>query len=491
MMATRFLLLVTLLLRGPELVISFTTSLHGSFSTRLSASTERLPVLVLSPPGGIGEVAAANAAALGSDVRWFVISQTGDSPVILSRETLATIDASGGSLSVSSADANSLVPFDAKSTTVEAIKSLTGSASSLVCALDGCDDPNWRNAILLAAREAARSVPGTRIAVVSASEDDEEQDDKEEQGGIGGIVKKLVPAAGTEPPSSLRSALAADGKLSSVITLRHGVLFGSPDSSPDFSPMVGGPRRDVELCEVWQRRDIRIDPTISMSGNKMMGTSTKTSRLAIGEAAALLACGIVPVRDDLDICVSSLPGSDPMTVERWSEEFQRLDAAFESDSAAQLFDVEFADVPDVERLADWLAVKWAPAVLRTYDIATIRSGARPVYATRTGACVEVVWQELAGFDTVTTGKMLIEVSNTGLTASRGVGDASAGFGTVSRKPLPGEDVLVRRLTEAAAQAVEKGLAEKVSSLIEELWTPLTQHCRLRVKQSQQCQKKYQ
>jgi hypothetical protein len=29
-------------------------------------------------------------------------------------------------------------------------------------------------------------------------------------------------------------------------------------------------------------------------------------------------------------------------------------------------------------------------------------------------------------------------------------------------PLPGEDILVRRLADAAAQAVEKGLAVKVS-----------------------------
>ena len=98
-----------------------------------------------------------------------------------------------------------------------------------------------------------------------------------------------------------------------------------------------------------------------------------------------------------------------------------------------------------------------------YDIAAIRTGARPVYATRTGGDgkVEIIWQELVNFDSVTVGRMIIQVTDTGLTATRGPGDASKGFGTVSSKPLAGEDVLVRRLADAASQAIEKGLAKKV------------------------------
>jgi hypothetical protein len=121
-------------------------------------------------------------------------------------------------------------------------------------------------------------------------------------------------------------------------------------------------------------------------------------------------------------------------------------------------------VDDAERLADWLATKWAPAVMRTYDIAAIRIGARPVYAARAGeGLVEITWQELINFDSVNVGKMILQVNSDGIIATRGPGDASKGYGSVSVLPLPGEDVLVRRLSEAASQAVEKGLAKKLKS----------------------------
>ena len=58
--------------------------------------------------------------------------------------------------------------------------------------------------------------------------------------------------------------------------------------------------------------------------------------------------------------------------------------------------------------------------------------------------------------------MLLRVNENGITATRESGDASKGYGSISKMPLPGEDVLVRRLGEAASQAVEKGLAKKVS-----------------------------
>merc|ERR1711957_816693 len=48
----------------------------------------------------------------------------------------------------------------------------------------------------------------------------------------------------------------------------------------------------------------------------------------------------------------------------------------------------------------------------------------------------------------------------GIAAVRGPGDAKSGFGSVSRKPLAGEDILVRRLSDAVTQAMEKGLAIK-------------------------------
>jgi hypothetical protein len=116
----------------------------------------------------------------------------------------------------------------------------------------------------------------------------------------------------------------------------------------------------------------------------------------------------------------------------------------------------------ISRCFGRLATKWAPAILRTYDIAAIRVGARPVYAQKVGDDrVEVVWQQLVDFESVIVGKMVINVGDNGLMAVRGAGDSSKGFAAVSRRPLAGEDVLVRRLADAVAQAMEKGLAKKV------------------------------
>lgn len=104
-------------------------------------------------------------------------------------------------------------------------------------------------------------------------------------------------------------------------------------------------------------------------------------------------------------------------------------------------------------------------ILRSYDIAGIRVGARPVYAIQSSDnTVDVIWQELVDFTSVTSGKLSIQVNEKGMTASRGAGDADAGFGAISVKPLPGENVLVKRLADAASQAIDKGLAVKVSSI---------------------------
>ena len=171
----------------------------------------------------------------------------------------------------------------------------------------------------------------------------------------------------------------------------------------------------------------------------------------------------------MDVSLSSFAGTDPPTGEEWNAEFERvtkmMSSSGSSASSAQLYRAEFSSVPSTKRLTEWIATKWAPAILRSYDIAGTRVGARPVYALQTSdTSVEIVWQELVEFNSVTSGKMIIEVDDNGLVASRGPGDASKGFGSLSRVPLPGEDILVRRLADAAAQAVEKGLAMKVSVL---------------------------
>ena len=209
-------------------------------------------------------------------------------------------------------------------------------------------------------------------------------------------------------------------------------------------------------------RSVRIDPTISASGTAMMGSTTRSSRLTLGEAAARLALGSnVPLAEGSDVFLTSLNGVDVLDGDDWKDEFARCEEMMSSGAGAQLFKASFESVPNTERLTDWVATKWAPAVLRTYDIAGIRVGARPVYATKVGEnTVEITWQKLVDFQSVTVGKMTIEVANDSIVAKRGPGDAAAGYGSISLKPLAGEDVLVRRLADAATQAIEKGLAVK-------------------------------
>lgn len=427
-------------------------------------------IVVISPPSGIGEVTAVKTAQMGSSVRWFVVnSQSSNQKVLLAQESLECINAAGGNIELAGADAASLLlPADDPASATSAVSTWCGSADAIVCTLDGVEaieakgmakeekTREWKDAIKVAAEVASKGIAGARISVISAFDD--EESNREEAGGLP-VVGNLLRMGKTNIPESLVTALASQSK--TVTTLRHGSLFGIPESSPDFSPFVGGPRRQPELCEEYSMRAVRVDPTLSVAGNVMMGSSTRSSRHAVGEAAALMALGKVPFKAGSDICVSSLLGADRLDESSWEAEFQRVEKMLNQGVAAQLFSAEFSSVPDVERLADWLATKWAPAILRTYDIATIRSGARPVYASRSGdGRVEIVWQQLVNFESVTVGKLYIQVSDTGLVAVRGAGDAQRGFGSVSKTPLAGEDVLVRRLAEASSQAVEKGLAVK-------------------------------
>lgn len=249
----------------------------------------------------------------------------------------------------------------------------------------------------------------------------------------------------------------------------------------------------------------------------------KSNRLAIAEAVSRLGMGKIDsigkdttttMTTTLDVSLSSFAGMEKPTDEEWNAEFGRVvtemlmspSSSSVSGSSGvtqqqqpprRLFRAEFASVPSTKRLAEWIATKWAPAVLRSYDIAGIRVGARPVYALLQSSSssssssstatndndgkedvhvVEIVWQELVNFNSVTSGKMIIEVGNSGMMAWRGAGDASKGFGSISVSPLPGEDILVRRLADAASQAIEKGLAVKVRGKEEEWLDVICTHC---------------
>ena len=484
------LLLSTLLLVAPTAAFlvpqnnNARSSQRSFMSMTSSSSSDAKSLVVISPPGGVGEVTAVKAATMGSNVRWFVVSQSSESNqnqnVVLSQAALDDIAEAGGSVELAGADAPSLLlSVEDPKSAIAAVSKWCGQADGMACTFDGVEtaiknpesdkneDPAavWKNAIMLAAKQVAPSISGSKLAILSAFEDDEDADGKgsKKGGGLGGLVGSVLGKSSAEIPSTLAEALGADP--SQLATLRHGQLFGTPESSPDFSPLVGGPQRNPEFCEEYQMRSVRVDPTLSVAGNVVMRKTTRSSRHSVGEAAALLLLDKVP-GVGLDLCLSSQLGSESVPLSVWEEEFKRSEKMLQSGEGAQLFSASFSSVPDTERLADWLATKWAPAVLRTYDIAAIRTGARPVYANRAGdGKLEITWQELIDFKSVTVGKMIVQVTDTGLVATRGPGDASAGYGAISKKPLNGEDVLVMRLADAASQAIDKGLAKKVRRIL--------------------------
>lgn len=405
-------------------------------------------VVVVSPPGGVGEVAAVNAACQGSSVRWFVVSDESSSSVALAPQTLQQISDATGSLELAGASVEDL---QSGGDALTAVSKWCGAANGIICTYDGSDSgEEYEAAIRLAAQEASTGVKGPKVAVLGADEDLDDDID----GGKGlPDLGSLLSNSPKIPPTMTQCLTGA------VSVIRHGELFGTPESSPECSPLVGGPRRDPVVAEEYTMREVRVDPFV-FTGNTMASFFSKSSRHAVGEAAALIATGTIPLPTE-PVSISSQIGSEKWTTEQWLQEFGRVQELIGSGKASTLFSQEMI-VADTERLGDWLATKWAPAVMRTYDIAAIRIGARPVYATSTNPGeVEIVWQELVNFESFVVGKMLLKVEENGITATRGAGDASKGYGSISKKPLPGEDVLVRRLAEAASQAVEKGLAKKV------------------------------
>ena len=455
----------------------------------VGGDTDGRSIVVVSPPGGIGEVAAVKAATMGATVKWLVISPPSDGDgtvvlqdqLVLSQRALSDIDAAGGKVDIARSDASSvLLQKDDRNSAISAVETWCRDANGLICTYDSAEPTKrrkqnreeeerqiaWKNAIKVAAKEAAKAIKGTRLAVLSADESVAPSgEDEESVDALKRVVGNLLGGGKVEIPSSLADAIVGEdrGELGCDLFLRYGQLFGTPESSPGFSPFLGGPKKLPELCEEYLMRSVRIDPTLSISGNLMLsGETTRSSRHAIGEAAALMALERVPVQPGLDVSLSSQRGKDPITSVSWKEEFSRVQDMLFSGKGAQLFSADFGEVPSVPRFADWLATKWAPTVLRTFELSSIRVGGRPVYVTQPSEdTVEIIWQQLVNFESVVVGKMTIQVSKDGLMALRGPGDASQGFGEVSRTPLAGEDVLVRRLAEAASQAIEKKLATKV------------------------------
>ena len=565
--------------------LSSTTS--DTVTTTATTTASKSNVVIVSPPGGIGEVTAVKVAQQGYHVKWLVIrnsipndssntnsynsrmptSPSEESVVSLSQEILNDIQNVGGSLQFAGADTVNLLSTDSSSTSsssgttsssLQAITTWCNVADAVICTIDGVEGnmlPNksdskkrqpendndttlrneWKNAIYLATRAVAtKSIAATKIAILSASEQENDNDinNNDNNRNNNGLLSPLTNLfnGGTSSsssgnsnnnmnvPTSLTESLmtsSSNDTNNNIIKLRHGqVLFGLAETSKEFTPFLNGPRKVPELCSEYSNRNIRIDPTFNVnSGTNMFlvsssssssssntattnidtTMSSRTSRHAMGDAVVTIlnmmqenhnSAPLWPTKEGtlMDVCVTSQPGTDIVTPEEWKNEFQRvisvLSSSGDGTSSAStnamngipLFNVEFGSVPNIDRFTDWMTTKWAPAILRTYDIAAIRTGPRPVYANRIrnedsssdSGTLEIVWQQLINFEPVIIGRMMIEITNTNMKASRII--EAAGSSTTNRNnmmSLAGEDILVRRLAEAASQAIEKGLATKV------------------------------
>ncbi|KAL3761977.1 hypothetical protein ACHAW5_006683 [Stephanodiscus triporus] len=505
---------------------------------------------VVSRPSSSSSSTSASATAKARAATTTATTTVTTASVSLSSGTVEAIRKSGGSLEFAGAYADDLLG-DRGGGALAALGSWCSGSSAVLCTYDdgatttgrGAErsaapgdassaDPHAATAvragIRLAAREVARGGMTTTmggddandeagaaiVAMLAAGEEREGEEDAAGVvaggggvlGGLGSMFAGLVAGGGKEedgmstttttaPPRTLKEAVTGGGRGGAATVIRYGELFGAPESSPESSHFVGGPRRDPVVREMYSMRSVRIDPAVVVTTSSSVGEGGvgggggmgyRSNRLAVAEAASRLGLGMIPAAvvagedgaaapTTMEVSLSSFPGTEGPTDAEWDAEFRRVVSESSPSRSGRLspslFRAEFSSVPSPTRLAEWLATKWAPAVLRSYDIAGIRVGARPVYASVLArgdvddvAVVEIVWQELVNFSPVTSGRMYVEVGRSGMTATRGPGDASAGFGVPSASSLPGEDILVRRLADASSQAVEKGLAIKAVSV---------------------------
>lgn len=232
--------------------------LSSSFSSRRSAlslvplaQTSSPDVVVISPPGGIGEIASVEAARLGGSVRWFVVSapslSSSSTGVALTSETLSAIESAGGSIELAGANAASLlVNSDDGNSAASAVSTWCRGARALLCTYDGAEeekrradrtksaderdsgneDKIIRSSIRVAAREAVGvAAPGvSKIAILSAGEENGDDETTEQKGK--GFLQGLFGGNAIQIPETMSEAMQG-----ATAIVRHGELFGAPESS--------------------------------------------------------------------------------------------------------------------------------------------------------------------------------------------------------------------------------------------------------------------
>lgn len=233
-----------------------TPALASSSSTLLYSAAGSPDTVVISPPGGIGEIASVESALLGGSVRWFVVSapsSTSESApagtpakVSLTAETLSAIERAGGSIELAGATADSLlINSDDGSSSASAVAAWCRGARSVICTYDGAEDEKRRvdrakpaedrglgnedkmiqSGIRVAAREAVSvaSSGAAKVAVLPAGEEMGESPSAAKKKG--GLLDGLFGGSKVSIPETFSEAMGG----ASII--RHGELFGAPESS--------------------------------------------------------------------------------------------------------------------------------------------------------------------------------------------------------------------------------------------------------------------
>lgn len=206
-------------------------------------------VVVISPPGGIGEIASLESAKAGSSVKWFVVSASTSNPLSLTADSLAAIKAAGGSLEFAGADAESLVFADEASSNsaTAAVASWCSGTKAVLCTYDGAEEEGRRaerslgddasvsaekskmirSGVRVAARQAASVASSNASKVIALYSDEEMSIDADgDKQGSNGFLGNLFGGKDNGVPATLKDALEG-----SVSVVRYGELFGAAESS--------------------------------------------------------------------------------------------------------------------------------------------------------------------------------------------------------------------------------------------------------------------
>lgn len=222
-------------------------------SLKAAARNDNTPdVVVISPPGGLGEIASVEAARLGGSVKWFVVSapspsgSAASSTLALTSDTLAAIEQAGGSIELAGSDAESLLlGSDDGSSAASAVASWCRGTKSVICTYDGDEEEKRRvdraktaddrelgnevkairSGIRVAAREAigVASSGATKVAMLYSGDEMGGDANKEKKGGL---LQGLFGGNAAQIPDTLSDAMKG-----SINVIRYGELFGAAESS--------------------------------------------------------------------------------------------------------------------------------------------------------------------------------------------------------------------------------------------------------------------